>query len=169
MHLERDQFVVTYDASRATVDDLVATIKQAGYKTTVVDPDDANGTAIASNELEEAELPAFFTKALARARQEGKPLVLDFQAEWCVPCKRMEQETFADARVADLLEQCILLKIDTDEHPDLAKHFGVVGLPDLRLLASDGKQQRQLQGFQDVASMLPELKKLLADESPREP
>ncbi len=165
MHVDRDEFVIDYDSTKATVDDFIATIKQAGYSATLVDSDEAKESSSTSIATDAIEQPAFFTAALARARQEGKPLVLDFQAEWCEPCKRIERETFADADVAELLEQCILLKIDTDEYPDLAKHFGVVGLPDIRLLTSDGEQQRQLQGFQDAEAMLVELQALIANVS----
>jgi len=133
-----------------------------------VNSDEANEANSVANEAEVADLPAFFTQALARAREEGKPLVLDFHAQWCVPCKRIERETFADPDVAGLLKQCILLKIDTDEHPDVAKHFGVVGLPDIRLLAPNGEQQRQLLGFQDTETMQAELQTLIAEVS-REP
>ena len=161
MRLERDWLIVTYDPSRTTVADLVATVKQSGYSATVVDPDEPPHMAPAPQEAADVDLPALFTKALARARQSRKPLVLDFQAQWCVPCKRMERETFTDPGVVRLLQQCVLLKIDTDEHPALAKHFGVVGLPDLRLLAPDGKERKRLNGFQDAASFEIELKNLI--------
>lgn len=53
-------------------------------------------------------------------------------------------------RVAELLKQFVLVKIDTDEHPGLAKHFGVIGLRDLRFLSSDGNEIKRVTDFQNA-------------------
>ncbi|MCO6436876.1 MAG: DUF255 domain-containing protein [Phycisphaerae bacterium] len=92
--------------------------------------------------------PAFFQDALARARRENRPVVLDFTASWCAPCQRMLAETFPDPEVARLLDQCEFVKVDTDEHPGLASKYNVVGLPDIRLLAPDGTELRRFRDFQ---------------------
>ena len=158
MRLDRDDFSITYDASKADTDTLIATIKEAGYKSWIatVETPDAPPTEVAASKD-----PVFFTDALARAKQKRKPIVIDFHAEWCLPCKRMLKETFPDPRVASLLEQCIFLKIDTDQHPALAKRFGVTGLPDLRLLSPDGSERTRLTDFQDAKSFAAELTSLL--------
>jgi thiol:disulfide interchange protein DsbD len=136
MDLERDEFVVNYDASQATESDLVATIKQEGFTARV----EATAQAV--------EAPAFFREALAKARSENKPIVLDFTASWCAPCQRMLRETFPNEKVARLLEQFVLIKVDTDEHPALANKYGAVGLPDIRLLSPAGKERRRFRDFQ---------------------
>ena len=136
MDLERDEFVVNYDASQATESDLVATIKQEGFTARV----EATAQAV--------EAPAFFREALAKARSENKPIVLDFTASWCAPCQRMLRETFPNEKVARLLEQFVLIKIDTDEHPALANKYGAVGLPDIRLLSPAGEELRRFRDFQ---------------------
>ncbi len=135
MDLARDEFVVDYDASRTTEGKLIATSKQAGFRARVV----ANA---------EQDAPLFFREALAKARREHKPIVLDFTASWCDPCQRMLRETFPAPMVAPLLERSVLVKIDTDEYPALAKRFGAVALPDLRFLSPDAQELRRFQGFQ---------------------
>lgn len=135
MDLERDEFVVDYDAARTTEDKLIATSKQAGFPARVVP----------TSELDD---PLFFREALAKARQENKPIVLDFTASWCAPCQRMLKETFPHPKVAPLLERSVFVKVDADEYPALAKRFGAVALPDVRFLSSDGKELRRLEGFQ---------------------
>ena len=99
MDLVRDEFVVRYDASQATEADLIAVIEEQGFPARVVsaaeaveDPPPVGEAAV--------ETPAFFREALARARREQRPIVLDFSASWCVPCQRMHRETFPDPKVA---------------------------------------------------------------------
>jgi thiol:disulfide interchange protein DsbD len=105
--------------------------------------------------------PRYFSNALKTAAADGKPIVLDFMATWCAPCKQLANETFVHPDVVSLLEQCVLLKIDTDEFPELAKSFDVTSLPDIRFLRPDGTQIEQLSGFQDVETMAAELRELL--------
>jgi thiol:disulfide interchange protein len=151
MDLSRDEFIVRYDATLAQESELLATSKEAGFIAQVV-----------SDRPTTQEEPPFYLEALARARREQKPLVLDFTASWCQPCLRMIRDTFPDPKVAPLLERSILLKIDTDEHPGLAQKYGVVGLPDIRLLTSNGKEVRKLRGFQKPDEFSGYLEKLLA-------
>ena len=56
------------------------------------------------------------------------------------------------------------LKIDTDEHPELAKQFKVASLPDIRFLSPQGKQVKKLNGFQTPESFENELRHLLSSE-----
>ena len=95
--------------------------------------------------------------ALATAKREGKPLVLDFSAKWCAPCQQMIRETFPDPRVAGLLEGFVFLTVDTDEYPALAQKFGVVGMPDIRILSPEGIEVRQVLGFRDAQAFAEEL------------
>jgi thiol:disulfide interchange protein len=159
MQLDKDQFVVTYDGSKANEDKIIATIKETGYFAKVVANTPATRAGSAPT-LKKPD-PPFFTDAFARPKQERKPVVLDFYAEWCVPCKRMSGETFSDPKVKALLERCVLLKVDTDRLPDLAKKFGVTGLPDIRFLSSDGSEKKKLLDYQDAASFAKALSELL--------
>ncbi|MBI1314411.1 DUF255 domain-containing protein [bacterium] len=161
MKLDRDEFVVTFDAGKAKPADLIATIREAGYTSFVAtdetSPDD-NGSGEGSFD------DPVYTDAIARAKRENKPIVIDFMALWCVPCKRMETETFSDPAVAKLLEQVVFLKIDTDEHANLTRHFGVEGLPDIRLLKRDGTEFCRVSDFQD-AEVFSEVLRGLLDSS----
>ncbi len=136
MDLERDEFVVNYDSSQATDADLIVTVEKEGFSARVV------------STVQAAEDPPFFREALAKARSENKPVVLDFTASWCLPCQRMLRETFPAPKVARLLEQFVFVKVDTDEHPALANKYGAVGLPDVRLLSPEGKELRRFRDFQ---------------------
>lgn len=68
---------------------------------------------------------------LDKARAEGKPVMLDFYADWCVSCKEMELLTFSDAAVKQALNGVVLLQADVTPNDDkdraLYKHFGIIG------------------------------------------
>ncbi len=161
MKLEQDEFVVSYDASKVNEKELLAACDKSGFPATIATG--AEDSDLVAGEKSNADFlpPDFFTEALETAKRDGKPIVLDFMATWCAPCKRIANETFVEENVARLLGDCVLLKIDTDENPEIAKHFGVSGLPDIRLLDPDGTEVKKLRGFQAAESFAPELQKLL--------
>ena len=158
MLLDRDEFLVTYDPSQADAKLLVATVKQAGYTARAVSGKKKAATMTLTT------LPrrfALLDEALARAKAENKPIVLDLYAEWCAPCRQLERLTFPDPRVKALLEQTIFLRIDTDKDPDIAARLGVEGLPDIRFVLPDGSIVRQLRNFQEAAAFAEKLQQLL--------
>jgi thiol:disulfide interchange protein DsbD len=92
-------------------------------------------------------------RELAAARAAGRPVMLDFYADWCVSCKEMEKYTFADAGVRQDLASFVLLKADvTANGPDdqaLLQRLGVFGPPTTAFYGSHGRECRnfRLVGF----------------------
>jgi thiol:disulfide interchange protein DsbD len=87
--------------------------------------------------------------ALQQAVAEGKPVVIDFYADWCLPCKELEANTFSDPRVAQAFEGIVALKADLtrDDSPavqDLKKRFSIVGVPTIVFLDGTGREQRSI-------------------------
>ncbi len=72
-------------------------------------------------------------EALALAKQQNKPVMLDFYADWCISCKEMEAFTFTDKAVIESLKGTVLLKADVTPNDDLdkalLKKFGLFGPP----------------------------------------
>ncbi|HUM09649.1 MAG TPA: cytochrome c biogenesis protein CcdA [Myxococcaceae bacterium] len=81
--------------------------------------------------------------ALARARAEHKPVMIDFFAEWCAACKELDRETYVAPAVVEEAERFIRIKVDGTNAQDpvdaLYQRFGVNGLPTVAFVSSDGK------------------------------
>jgi thioredoxin:protein disulfide reductase len=74
----------------------------------------------------------------------GKPVFMDFYADWCAPCKQLDRETFNDKRVSDQADQFYFLKVDCTK-PDAATRafmelYQVNGMPTLVFLTPGGKE-----------------------------
>jgi thiol:disulfide interchange protein DsbD len=90
---------------------------------------------------------------LQQASIEGKAVMLDFYADWCIECIRMESNTFPDTKVQQALENVILIQADVTANDDLdkelLKYFGIYGPPAILFFGQD-KEERiayRLYGF----------------------
>jgi len=82
--------------------------------------------------------------AVADARAAGRPLVVDFMADWCVPCKEFDVRVFSRPDVAREMRRFTLLRVDLskgDDDPQIAaikKKYAADTLPAVRIVSSDG-------------------------------
>jgi thioredoxin 1 len=79
----------------------------------------------------------------------GKPVVADFFADWCGPCKRLSPIMHELAKQYG--DKVIFVKVDVDQVQDLAARFQISSIPDVRFF-KNGKQQEQMVGLADKAS-----------------
>jgi thiol:disulfide interchange protein DsbD len=90
--------------------------------------------------------PEGFAERLHQSR--GRPVMLDFYADWCVECKHMERRTFADPRVREQLARLTLLQADVTANDGtdraLLRQFGLYGPPAILFFGPDGREQRAL-------------------------
>ncbi|NNM79589.1 MAG: protein-disulfide reductase DsbD [Gallionella sp.] len=97
------------------------------------------------------------------ASANGKIVVLDFYADWCVSCKEMERYTFTDPVVQAKLKSALLLQADvtanTLEDKALLKQYGLFGPPATLFFDAQGKeiQTARVVGYQDAAQFVKSL------------
>ena len=117
--------------------------------------------ALQAQEAEKNKLQWYgYEEGLAKARKEGKFVMVDFYADWCKWCKKLDAETYKDpAVVAELREYFVPIKIDSESSKkvvhemrqmsmsELAEAYGVSSYPTVWFLDKDGKKVRPLNGF----------------------
>ena len=87
------------------------------------------------------------------ASQQGKPVMLDFYADWCIACIEMETYTFPVPEVQDALKEVVLLQADVTENDDidqeLMQNFDIFGPPAILFFSADGEERKayRLVGF----------------------
>jgi thiol:disulfide interchange protein DsbD len=96
----------------------------------------------------------------------GRPAIIDFSADWCLPCLELERKTFADPRVAEALARRSLFKADltkiaSPESVALSEKFGILGVPTIVFLDASGKERQDLRlvGFENAERFLERLSK----------
>jgi thioredoxin:protein disulfide reductase len=90
--------------------------------------------------------PAGLQQAVADARAQGRPVMLDFYADWCVACKEMEKYTFSDAAVQAALKRAVLLQADVTgndaQDRALLKSLELFGPPAILFYTPEGQERR---------------------------
>ena len=96
-------------------------------------------------EFQRIKSVADFERELAAAAAAGRPVMLDFYADWCVSCKEMEHYTFPDPSVRAALGDAVLLQADVtandDEDQALLQRFGILGPPTIVFFDAGGRER----------------------------
>ena len=107
----------------------------------------------------------FSEAKLEEAKNSGTPVVIDFYADWCIPCLELERITFTDPRVISATDHMARLKVDltnfdSPESEQIRRKFNVAGVPTIILLDSNGDEipGSRVVGFEGPDRFLARLK-----------
>lgn len=143
-----------------------------GYKT--IFPQEASAPAAHSTSTVHAEFAVVkdledFTQTVKAANEEGKFVMIDLYADWCVACKEFEKYTFPDPAVQEALGNTLLLQIDlTDNTPEsieFQEAFDVLGLPTIMFFDKEGKEidKARVTGFMGAEKFAVHVNNALSD------
>ena len=91
------------------------------------------------------EWTPYDSAAYEQALADGQPIVLDFYADWCIPCLELDQVTFVDPGVIEGLDRFVRFKVDltnfdSEESNQLREQFNIVGVPTIVFIGSNGRE-----------------------------
>ena len=99
--------------------------------------------------------------AFTIASNSNKIIMIDFMAEWCPPCKKMDKNTFSNTNIINKSNEFIAVRIDVDKQQNIAEQYngnarkyGGIGIPNILFLDKEKKIIRHIVGFHDVNQLM---------------
>ena len=106
----------------------------------------------------EPEWKSFSIENYEASLKNNERMVVDFYADWCIPCKELDALTFSDPRVLNEFERFTVYKVDMTKNDDtneqLRKRFNVIGMPTVLIIDSKGNEIKRLTGFVNADEFL---------------
>ena len=108
--------------------------------------------ALIPEKKESPNWQSFSQSKYEQSLNKNEKMIIDFYADWCIPCKELDALTFADKRVVETSKRFTSYKVDmtqtlSDETEKLRNKFNIVGMPTVLIINSRGKEVERLTGF----------------------
>jgi thiol:disulfide interchange protein DsbD len=126
------------------------------------------GDRAAGKMVAEIRWEAYSEEKIAEAGRLGRPVLIDFYADWCIPCKELDKFVFSDPDIISVSQDFMMVKADltTARNPQvvhLRQKYRVRGIPTLVFLTSRGDEMQELRvvGFEEKEIFLSRMKRAL--------
>lgn len=118
---------------------------------------------IIPSKVEKPNWNVFDETAYQNSLNNNEKIVVDFYAEWCIPCKELDKLTFSNEKVLEEFKNFKLYKVDmtqtlSAENENLRKKFNIVGMPTVLIINSKGEEVKRVTGFVNAEEFLSYLK-----------
>lgn len=104
-------------------------------------------------------------EGLRLAKENGKPVMLYFTADWCAPCVELKKYVFSDKRVAEASQRLINIYVDVDKDYDAIATYRVRGIPSIFFLNPGGEIVSRYQGDRTPASFVKQMNSVAQQHS----
>ena len=98
-----------------------------------------------------------FEGAMQRARAQNKPILIDFYADWCGPCKDMDARVYPDRQVIAQSQNWVTVKVNGEQRPDVMQAYGLSAYPTLVFAQSNGKPVKIIEGYHDAPQLVAQM------------
>ena len=119
------------------------------------------GNKVSENNPNEIKWGYNLDSAFAKASKTNKIIMIDFMAEWCLPCKKMDDKTFSNINIIKNSDKFIPVRIDVDKQQDIAEEYngnarkyGGIGIPNILFLDKENNLIHQIVGFHNVDQLM---------------
>jgi len=117
------------------------------------------------SKAEKPDWKMYDEKAYQKSLENGEKIVIDFYADWCIPCKELDKLTFSEKNVLSEFKNFTLYKVDmtqtlSEKNEELRKKFNILGMPTVLLIDSKGKEIKRITGFVNAEEFLGYLQKV---------
>ncbi|HXG64016.1 MAG TPA: cytochrome c biogenesis protein CcdA [Blastocatellia bacterium] len=157
-------YLIFYEASRVKLTSFAWVLRAIGVGAA------AAAIFFAIPKKVEAGIPwqPYSEQALAEAQRAGKGVIIDVYADWCIPCKELDQLTFTDAQVREEAARFVTLKLDLTKNDPQSEagrakeRFEIRGVPTIIFLDPAGREIEalRLEGFEKADAFLARMKQV---------
>jgi thiol:disulfide interchange protein len=98
-----------------------------------------------------------FEEGMNLSLNQRMPTMVDFATSWCTWCKKMDAETFSDARVIGRSESLVCIRVDGDARGDLTAKYNVTGYPTTIFFNPDGSEKHRVVGYKGPDDFLKDI------------
>jgi thioredoxin-like negative regulator of GroEL len=123
-------------------------------------------SVLTASQKREIDWQTNFNEAIELAKEQGKPVMIDFWAIWCPPCRKMDMEVWPDAEVIALSRKFVCIKVDIDRNKSLASNYGIRAIPTLIFTDPLGKKTKKRVGYVLAKKLVPLMLRLLMKANP---